>query len=325
MSRVSILMAVYNGAGYLQKSMGSLLAQTHRDIEVICIDDGSTDESGAVLDDYARRDPRVRVIHLPENVGQAKARNRGLAVCTGDLIAYLDCDDWMSADCMQRVVETFTAHPATDCVLLTVKYYDEDKDTYRDYEMEPFEVKSGLDAFEESIDWHIHGVYVARRALFDAYPYDDCCRVFSDDNTTRLHYYRSREVRCCSGIYFYRQHAGNVSHRKDIGFFQYLRANESMKRQLEAIGADERILCDYEAERMIVLVGCYLVYRQYGHTFSPSDRHDALSELRRVWHTLERRRLTSPKVCKFGYRKMPWWWLFRLQEWCYFTARAIVK
>lgn len=325
MSRVSILMAVYNSAAYLEQSLDSVLAQTYRDIELICIDDASTDGSGAILDDYARRDARIKVIHLTENGGQAAARNRGLKVCTGDLIAYLDSDDWLSADCMEQAVTVFDTHPAADCVLLSVKIYDNPSGIFEDYAMQPFEVLTGTEAFEASLDWTIHGVYVARRPLYDAVPFDASCRAFSDDNTTRLHYYRSREVRLCSGIYYYRRHAGSVSQRKDAGYFQFLRANESMKRQLEALGVGERILRLYECQRMLVLADCYQVYHRQGRDFRPRDRRHALSELRRVWHTLERRRLTSPKVRKFGYRKMPWWWLFRLQEWAYFTLRGWLR
>ena len=78
MPKVSILIAVYNAEKYLCQCMDSLLGQSLPDIQVICVDDASTDNSLKILNDYAQKDDRVEVISLLENVGQAKARNEGL-------------------------------------------------------------------------------------------------------------------------------------------------------------------------------------------------------------------------------------------------------
>ena len=78
MPKVSVLVAVYNAEQWLPQSLGSLLSQTMQDIQVICVDDCSTDGSLTILNDYARSDPRFKVIHLEENQGQAHARNVAL-------------------------------------------------------------------------------------------------------------------------------------------------------------------------------------------------------------------------------------------------------
>lgn len=92
MIRTSVIVPVYNQAPYLAECLDSVLAQTLREIEVICVDDGSTDGSERILDDYAKRDPRVKVIHQ-ENAGAGPARNAGLATATGEYIAFMDPDD----------------------------------------------------------------------------------------------------------------------------------------------------------------------------------------------------------------------------------------
>ncbi len=324
MPKISVLVAVYNATDYLAKCLDSLLGQTLHDLEIICIDDASTDGSLAMLHDYASRDRRIVVIHQDTNTGQGHARNHGLQSATGELIAFLDSDDWMAPDCLEQAAAVFDNNPATDCVLLQVKNYRADDDSYSDYPMPPFEVMSGREAFEKSIDWSLHGWYLARRELYERFPYDETCHSYSDDNTTRLHYFHSRQVRLCQGIYYYRNNASSVTHKPSVHRFDYMRANESMKRQLAQLGVDERIMRQYETIRLLVLVDSYMVYYCHGSQLSAADRAYVLGEMRRIWGTLERQRLDPRISRKFGYRPMPAWWLFRLQEWIYFSLRALL-
>ena len=89
---ISVIIPVYNAAKYLDACMESVLTQTYRDVEILLIDDGSDDGSGAMCDDYARRDPRVRAFHK-ENGGASSARNVGLRHAQGEFVFFLDSDD----------------------------------------------------------------------------------------------------------------------------------------------------------------------------------------------------------------------------------------
>ena len=93
MPEVSVIVPVYNVAKYLRQCMDSLVGQTLRDIEIICVDDGSTDGSGPILDEYAAKDSRIRVIHQA-NAGAGAARNVGLDMATGEYLFFCDPDDW---------------------------------------------------------------------------------------------------------------------------------------------------------------------------------------------------------------------------------------
>lgn len=93
MPEVSVIMPVYNVAPYLRQCLDSLKAQTLKDIEVICVDDGSTDGSSTILDEYAAADSRFRVIRQP-NAGAGTARNRGLEEARGTYLFFCDADDW---------------------------------------------------------------------------------------------------------------------------------------------------------------------------------------------------------------------------------------
>lgn len=97
MPAISVIVPVYKAEAFLDKCVESVLSQTFRDFELLLIDDGSPDGSGALCDSYAARDRRVRVFHK-ENGGVSSARNLGLAQAEGDYIAFADSDDWMDPD-----------------------------------------------------------------------------------------------------------------------------------------------------------------------------------------------------------------------------------
>ncbi len=91
---ISVIMPVYNVKTYLSQSIESVLNQDHRDLELILIDDGSTDGSGAICDAYAARDSRVRLIHQ-KNAGAAAAKNAGLRIASGTYLSFVDSDDFL--------------------------------------------------------------------------------------------------------------------------------------------------------------------------------------------------------------------------------------
>ena len=102
----SIVVPVYNVATYLDDCLESLLAQTCADIELICVDDGSTDESGALLDAWATRDGRISVVHKP-NGGLSSARNAGIERARGSYVLFVDSDDALEPDAVECLLEAF--------------------------------------------------------------------------------------------------------------------------------------------------------------------------------------------------------------------------
>ena len=91
---ISVIVPVYNVAQYLSQCVSSILSQDYGDLEVILIDDGSTDASGEICDQYAAKDSRVRVIHQ-KNGGAAAAKNAGLRLASGDYLVFADSDDYL--------------------------------------------------------------------------------------------------------------------------------------------------------------------------------------------------------------------------------------
>lgn len=102
--KVSVTVAVYNTSKYLSKCLDSLKAQPLKEIEFILVDDGSTDDSGKICDEYAKRDPRFKVIHK-ENGGLATARQTGLENSVGEYVIVCDSDDWVEPDMYEKLYE----------------------------------------------------------------------------------------------------------------------------------------------------------------------------------------------------------------------------
>ena len=108
---VSVIIPVYNVTSYLREALDSVAKQTYLHLEIIIVDDGSTDSSGEICDGFAERDSRITVIHQ-ENRGLSAARNTGLDRATGQVIAFLDPDDAFLPDCIQIMVDKMTEHRA---------------------------------------------------------------------------------------------------------------------------------------------------------------------------------------------------------------------
>ena len=95
--KISVIVPVYNSQAYLPDCLDSILAQTYSDLQIILVDDGSSDESGTICDQYAAKDSRIKVIHQA-NQGVSAARNAGLACADGDAVTFVDADDTIDAD-----------------------------------------------------------------------------------------------------------------------------------------------------------------------------------------------------------------------------------
>ncbi len=105
MEKISVIIPVYKVEPYLRKCMDSVVNQTYTNLEIIAIDDGSPDNCGTILDEYAVNDDRIKIIHK-ENGGLTRAWMDGIKVATGDWIAFVDSDDWLEIDYFEKSIES---------------------------------------------------------------------------------------------------------------------------------------------------------------------------------------------------------------------------
>lgn len=112
---ISVIIPVYNVVKYLRRCLDSVIAQTYQNLEIICVDDGSIDDSGKICDQYTVRDARIKVIHQ-ENQGLSAARNRGLDAAEGEYIAFVDSDDYILEDMYKKMLDKLLNYNVDLCV-----------------------------------------------------------------------------------------------------------------------------------------------------------------------------------------------------------------
>ena len=124
MSKVSIILPIYKVEKYLTKCLDSLINQTLSDIEIICIDDCSPDNSIRILREYALKDERIKIINLKENIGAAGARNKGLEVAKGEYLGFVDPDDYIDLNFYEELYKK-ALEDGADIVkaeIITIRY-----------------------------------------------------------------------------------------------------------------------------------------------------------------------------------------------------------
>lgn len=142
---ISVAVAVYNIEPYLERAVDSILAQTYRNLEVILVDDGATDKSGAICDAYAEKDPRVRVIHQ-KNGGLDAARNTGIEAARGEYIAFVDGDDWIDPQMYEHMLSAIRQQ---DADLAVCRYRCIYKDHTKDGSQDRLAVFEGQQILEQ--------------------------------------------------------------------------------------------------------------------------------------------------------------------------------
>lgn len=267
--KFSVLVAVYNAAPYLRACLDSILHQSVDELQILCVDDASTDDSLSILSEYAARDKRVEVIRLDQNQGQAAARNVALSRAKGEWILMVDADDLLGEDALEELARTMKRFPSADCIVLQLVRFGAAQATEREDGPAPDTVFTGAEACRAAINWKLNGLYAGRRDLYMRMPFDDSSRVYSDDNTSRIHYLLSRQVAVSAGEYLYRQHEASATHRFDLRRLDFLAANRSLRSLLEQHQANADILMACEEHCWRNYVGLYLQFQRHWSAFSP--------------------------------------------------------
>ena len=125
---ISVIVPVYKVERYLDRCVESIVAQTYSNLEIILVDDGSPDSSGAMCEAWAQRDGRIKVVHKP-NGGLSDARNAGVAACTGEYIGFVDSDDYIAPDMYERLSELIMDPQVSIAVCGVADVYSDHTDT----------------------------------------------------------------------------------------------------------------------------------------------------------------------------------------------------
>jgi hypothetical protein len=224
-ARISVFIPVHNGEKHLAQTLDSVLAQTHADFEVLCIDDGSTDGSAQILARYAAREPRIRVVTTPRNLGSApRALNHALGLMTGGYFVYSSQDDLFSPDWLASM-HARAQQTGADAVIPEVVLHHDDAPAKNRSLVgvggDASVVLSGRDACAQSLNWSIPGNALWKAALVRRLGFEEFS-VNSDEYSVRRFFLECGQVAFSGGRFLYRQdNPDAVTRRFDAGSFDW--------------------------------------------------------------------------------------------------------
>ncbi|MGN0773199.1 MAG: glycosyltransferase family 2 protein [Candidatus Ventricola sp.] len=244
---ISVIVPCYNAGRYLSVCLESLKAQKEPEIQMILIDDGSTDGTGAMLDDFARIEPRARVIHT-ENGGVSAARNRGLALATGRYIAFVDADDALEENSLRTLFQC-AARTGAQIVSANHTLFDMEKGQRVPVDIAPV-VQQPDEIVREII--HMHRIYnnlwnkLYERTLFSDLRLDESVRIGEDALLNLQLFLRAQRVTHLPDYtYVYRVHGQSAM----ANVRGHSEAHQPMLRSMSAIllahGVKERYFRDF--------------------------------------------------------------------------------
>lgn len=309
---ISVVIPIYNISPYLRACLDSCINQTYRNLEIICIDDGSTDDCGQIVDEYAHKDSRFRVIHKI-NEGLPSARKSGIDVATGEYIFHLDGDDNIPVDAISDLVKIAIASKAD---LIIGDYYAQDSDGNRHYvesrikhslngrEYLQFILKEGL--------FNIWGKLI-RRTLYTDHPIQIPPTIAMAEDLvamTQLAYYAESVAVCKSATYNYyvRTSSMSITNKHIVG--------ELTDRTIYAVDFITRFLAPRSDSHTLELLSNYVKHFLYEYLQSPYSvamRRNELKVLCQFIKKYKPRRYSFREfVCQISYKNL---WL----------AKAVVR
>lgn len=209
--KISIVTTVFNLENYIKECLDSLVNQTYKDLEIILVNDCSTDSSLDIIKSY--KDPRIKIINHKENLGAGQARKTGIEAATGEYIITIDGDDWISDDFIKVLVNK-AIETNSDIISGGITYYN-----VNDQKVITFESKTSRDfeKFQDYLDGKIVFLNnkLVKRTLYELVPYST--RRFCEDTPViiPLLYYANEVSYADTQGYFYRQHEQSLCHITD--------------------------------------------------------------------------------------------------------------
>lgn len=258
MPKVSIIIPVYKVEKYLDQCVNSVRQQTLADIEIILVDDGSPDNCPQMIDAYAKQDSRIVAIHQ-KNTGLGGARNTGLKAASGEYVAFVDSDDWVSVDFCESMYNRAKQTNA-DLTLIGETLYFEDKAEYgpgwRDFRnktnVEVLNQQNFLNYFTPA--WG--RLYKLEYLKANRLKFVEKC--YYEDNSWGCYFILLKaSVAFAGNLYFYRQHSQSITAKKDIKVLDFVRDCEYFHSTINEIKVDDQQL---KLCRLFYLLNFYNYY-----------------------------------------------------------------
>lgn len=323
---VSVIIAAYNAEPYLSRCLDSVLNQTYRNIEVIVIDDASTDNTLSILKAYATKDSRITVLKMEKNSGAPAARNKGKAVAKGAFVTTIDADDAIAEDAIESSVKEMKNNPELDVVIYSVIRIEQETGKRTPFPINknvPNRPMTGEEACYWSLQWDIPGFSLTRSPLELDMQEETTYGQYGDETTTHLLFLKARKVMIGKGVYYYYQNPASYTKKVSYKRFEILECRLSMKRHLVNLGADSKLIKRYEVKRWRDLIGSCFLYWKNKKAFTEEERCNIEKRLQDNYATFRFANLPITEALKPRFVMLPTFKLFYLQLCCVFKLGLI--
>ncbi|NME68420.1 glycosyltransferase family 2 protein [Flammeovirga aprica] len=251
--KVSIITPVFNSEAFLDDYFHSLLHQSYKDIEIICVDDGSTDKSVAKLYEYRKEYPKIIKVIRQEHEGVSQARNKGLDAMSGDYYCFLDSDDWLSENAIELAVQQLNREDI-DASLFTLNYiYPQSPDKNFRLPKKYNQLFSASEMFSNTLDWSVSatGVYKSEFKEF-SYALSPIATSYDDEFLTRRMVLKMKNFKINNGIYFYRQNESSVTNSLSMSSLGQFKLQYKTKGLLQKRGIYEEHAFKFEKQSLLI-------------------------------------------------------------------------
>jgi glycosyltransferase involved in cell wall biosynthesis len=302
---ISILMAVYNTEAYLPAAIESVLRQTFQQWELICINDGSTDNCLNLLRQYQAKDPRIVVLDRPHCGTCAGTKNAGLALARGEFTAQVDSDDRIELAYLEKLIARQQQTQA-DIVIPTICYcwdHANEKVTrvLAGVNGDNSKILTGREAFPLSLHWEIGGIGLHRTDTLKEVQY---CEIgmLGDEYTTRLLLLRANRVAFCDAQYFYRQNPNSITRRFS---YKLLSMATNLVMILQLIRKNKfggPLFVGFKEEVILSVISSHIVLVKKKHHMTPHERKVARRLLFQTTRDVCKECFLPPYSAAIGFR-----------------------
>lgn len=312
---VSVIVAAYNAQHLLPRCLDSLLAQTYSLMEIIIINDASTDNTQSVIDSYAARDNRIIPLRMPVNSGAPAARNEGMKHSSGEFMTMIDADDRIATDTIELCVKDFVENPQLDYVTFRMFLVDPITEAKTEFATNPQVpvLMTGQEACYWSILYDFAPNGMSRSPLEQNMPAKAEYGQHSDETVTHLMLLKARYVRLGTGAYFYYQEEKSVTHDISVRRMEILDSRILLKEELEQCHVADNLLLRLETRRWSEFITMCYFYWQNRTKFSLDDQSAMRAQLDRTYDTFSWKRLPLSTVLKPRFMMLPTFDLFYQQ------------
>lgn len=278
---ISFIISVYNTEMYISQCLDAVIAQTYQHWELIVVDDGSTDRSAQICDEYAARDKRIRAIHK-QNTGQSDSRNKALQMVQGEFVAFIDSDDWIDPHFCETLLKAIR-QTGKDCA--TCSYLNEFADGSESdpvcHEQHTLTSSQAIAAiYDRRMYGFIHGRLYHRSLLVEPIPqlsrYEDFAVIF------RWLSHGNGMVLCPDFLYHYRQRKSSIMNREDDFLFGYAPLLEECYHLVQ-----DKELMPLKQNQRIAVRNCIRIAKDVARKSKGAQTMERLETIRHIMERLQ--------------------------------------